>query len=292
MPSLRIELLGLPLDALTFDETVQTIVERVRRGEPTLQVSMNAAKYVRAAEDPLLRAFIRRAHLVSPDGAGPLWAARRFGLRVPERVPGVDLMMALLPEAARHGWPVFLLGARPEVVERAAAEAARRWPGLQVAGTHHGYFRPDEEGAVVERVRASGATMLFVALGSPRQERFLERWFAKTGVLYAQGVGGGFDVLAGMARRAPRWIQQAGLEGVYRMMLEPRKRWRRVVVDNARFVAMVLRAARRRGAGSQRPGGSGPAGPAGSSGSAGAAGSSGSSRSAGHPTSAARPPGR
>ena len=258
---LRIELLGLPLDALTLDETVRVIVDRVERGEPTLQVSMNAAKYVRAVEDPLLRRFIRRATIVSPDGAGPLWAARRFGLRVPERVPGVDLMMALLPEAARHGWPVFFLGARPEVVERAAAAAVGRWPGLQVAGTHHGYFGPDQEAAVVERVRASGARLLFVAMGSPRQERFLDRWFDKTGVVYAQGVGGGFDVLAGTARRAPRWIQQAGLEGVYRMMLEPRKRWRRVVVDNARFVALVLRAARTaRAAGSQgrRPAGAPP----------------------------------
>ncbi|QIA28178.1 WecB/TagA/CpsF family glycosyltransferase [Thermaerobacter sp. PB12/4term] len=254
VPSLRIELLGLPLDALTFDETVRLIVDRIARGEPTMQVSLNAAKYVRAAEDPLLRGFIRRAHVVSPDGAGPLWAARRLGLEVPERVPGVDLMLALLPEAARHGWPVFLLGARPEVVERAAAEATRRWPGLQVAGTHHGYFRADEEAAVVEQVRQSGARLLFVALGSPRQERFLDRWFAKTGVTYAQGVGGGFDVLAGFARRAPEWIQRAGLEGVYRMILEPRKRWRRVVVDNARFIALVLRAARRRRGGETRPG--------------------------------------
>ncbi len=123
-----------------------------------------------------------------------------------------------------------------------------------MAGTHHGYFRADEEAAVVEQVRQSGARLLFVALGSPRQERFLDRWFAKTGVTYAQGVGGGFDVLAGVARRAPEWIQRAGLEGVYRMMLEPRKRWRRVVVDNARFIALVLRAVRRHGGGGTRPG--------------------------------------
>jgi len=167
---LRIELLGLPLDALTFDDTVRLIVQRVERGEPTLQVSMNAAKYVRAAENPALRDFIRRAHVVSPDGAGAILAARRRGLHVPERVPGVDLMLALLPAAALRGWPVFLLGARPEVVERAAAEARRRWPGLEVAGHHHGYFRPEEEEGVVERVRASGARMLFVAMGTPRQE--------------------------------------------------------------------------------------------------------------------------
>ena len=236
--------MGLPLDALTFRETVQAIVDRIQRGEPTLQVSMNAAKYVRAAEDPLLRSFIRRADIVSPDGAGPVWAARRLGLSVPERVPGVDLMLALLPEAARRGWPVFLLGARPQVVERAAAEARRRWPGLVIAGYHHGYFRPDEEAGIVDQIRASGARLLFVALGTPRQERFLERWFQRTGVLYAQGVGGGFDVLAGVARRAPGWIQRSGLEGVYRMLLEPRKRWRRVIVDNARFVALVWRSAR------------------------------------------------
>lgn len=240
--TLRIELLGLPMDAMTFDETVRTIIGRIERGEPTLQVSMNAAKYVRAAEDPALRSFIRRAHIVSPDGAGPLLAARRFGLRVPERVPGVDLMLALLPAAAARGWPVFLLGARPEVVERAAAESRRRWPGLVIAGYHHGYFRAEQEAEVVDAIRASGAKLLFVALGTPRQERFLDRWFARTGVTYGQGVGGGFDVLAGVARRAPEWVQRAGLEGVYRLLLEPRKRWRRVIVDNARFLAMVWRA--------------------------------------------------
>ncbi|QBS37563.1 glycosyltransferase [Thermaerobacter sp. FW80] len=239
---MRIELLGLPLDALTFDETVRRIVRRVERGEPTVQVSMNAAKYVRAAENPALRSFIQRADIVSPDGAGPLLAARRLGLPVPERVPGVDLMMALLAVAATRGWTVFLLGARPEVVERAVTQARRRWPGLAVAGYHHGYFREgEEESAVVERVRASGARMLFVALGTPRQELFLDRWFAHLGVTYAQGVGGGFDVLAGVARRAPTWVQRAGLEGVYRLLLEPRKRWRRVIVDNARFLAMVWR---------------------------------------------------
>ena len=213
---------------------------------------MNAAKYVRAMQDPLLRGFIRRADVVSPDGAGPLWAARRLGLTVPERVPGVDLMLALLPAAARRGWPVFLLGARPKVVEQAAAEARRRWPDLVIAGTHHGYFGADQEPKVVESIRCSGARLLFVALGTPRQERFLERWFAKTGVVYAQGVGGGFDVLAGVARRAPTWVQRAGLEGVYRMLLEPRKRWRRVIVDNARFVVLVLREVQARRHGRRR----------------------------------------
>ena len=240
--ALRIELLGLPLDALTFDDTVRLIVRRVERGEPTVQVSMNAAKYVRAAEDPALRSFIQRADIVSPDGAGPLLAARRFGLHVPERVPGVDLMLALLPVAATRGWSVFLLGARPEVVARAAAVARRRWLGLEIAGYHHGYFRREEEEEIAGRVRASGARMLFVAMGTPRQELFLDRWFPRLGVTYAQGVGGGFDVVAGVARRAPAWVQRAGLEGVYRLVLEPRKRWRRVIVDNARFVAMVWRA--------------------------------------------------
>lgn len=239
--ALRIELLGLPLDVLTLPETVSTIARRIEQGERTLQVSLNAAKYVRAAHDPVLAGFIRRAHIVTADGAGVLLAARRFGLKVPERVPGVDLMMALLPVAAQRGWPVFFLGARPQVLSRAVQAARRRWPGLVVAGSRDGYFRPEEEAAVAEDIRRSGARLLFVAMGTPRQERFLERWFDRTGCVYGQGVGGGFDVLAGVVRRAPGWVQRAGLEGVYRLLLEPRKRWRRVVVDNLRFLVLVLR---------------------------------------------------
>ena len=226
---------------LTLSEAMDTVARRVERGEPTLQVSLNAAKYVRAAHDPVLARFIRRAHLVNADGAGVLLAARRFGLPVPERIPGVDLMMALLPVAARRGWPVFFLGAKPQVLSRAVQVAQERWPGLVVAGWRDGYFRPEEEAAVADQIRQSGARLLFVAMGTPRQERFLERWFDRTGCLYGQGVGGGFDVLAGVVQRAPRWVQRAGLEGFYRLLLEPRKRWRRVVVDNLRFLVMVAR---------------------------------------------------
>lgn len=237
----RICLLGLPLDLVTLDEAVRIVVERIERGQCTFQVSLNAAKYVRAEEDPRLRDVIRRADLVCADGMGPVIAARLAGHPVPERVPGIDLMYELLAVADRRQWPVYLLGTRPHVIERAVAAARRTWPGLPIAGYHHGYFSPDDELRIVEAIRASGARLLFVATGSPRQELFLGRWFPELTVLYAMGVGGSFDILAGIGRRAPRWVQNAGLEGFYRMLREPRRRWRRVLMDNSRFLWLVLK---------------------------------------------------
>lgn len=237
----RICLLGLPLDLVTLEEAVGIIVARIEQGQRTLQVSLNAAKYVRAEEDPRLRAVIWRADLVCADGMGPVIAARLAGYPVPERVPGIDLMYALLGVAARRRWPVYLLGTRPEVIERAVTTATRTWQGLDIAGYHHGYFSRDDEPRVIDAIRASGARLLFVATGSPRQELFLGRWFPELPIAYAMGVGGGLDVLAGVGRRAPRWVQDAGLEGVYRMLLEPRRRWRRVLIDNSRFLWLLLR---------------------------------------------------
>ncbi|MDR7386279.1 MAG: WecB/TagA/CpsF family glycosyltransferase, partial [Armatimonadota bacterium] len=173
-------------------------------------------------------------------------ASRRLGRPLPERVPGVELMEALCERAARQGWPIFLLGGLPGVAEQAAAELRRRWPGLPVAGTHHGYFQV--EGAVVEAVARSGAALLFCGLGSPRQELWLSRHLDRLGVRVAMGVGGSLDVLAGRSARAPAWLRRVHLEWLYRLLREPR-RWRRQLAL-PHFAWLVLRSAsRREGAG-------------------------------------------
>jgi N-acetylglucosaminyldiphosphoundecaprenol N-acetyl-beta-D-mannosaminyltransferase len=156
-------------------------------------------------------------------------------------VAGIDLMERLLAVAEAEGWPVYFLGAKDDVLADFEAEARRRLPRLVVASRRNGYFRPDEEPAVAETVRASGARLLLVAISSPLKERFLARQLHRMGPLLAMGVGGSFDVWAGRASRAPLWMQRSGLEWFYRFVQEPRRMWRRYLVGNARFGWMVLR---------------------------------------------------
>jgi N-acetylglucosaminyldiphosphoundecaprenol N-acetyl-beta-D-mannosaminyltransferase len=192
--------------------------------------------------DPLGEATVRmreRAGVpeVVADGIGVVWASRRVGCPLPERVPGIELMEALCARAEAEGWAVFLLGGLPGVAEQAALALSRRWPRLRVAGTHHGYF--SEDGPVVEQVARSGAQVLFCGLGSPRQELWLARNLARLGVQLAMGVGGSLDVLAGRTPRAPLWLRRLHLEWLYRLLREPR-RWRRQLAL-PRFAWLVLR---------------------------------------------------
>ena len=171
---------------------------------------------------------------------GVVWGGRLLGLEIAERVAGIDLFTELLALAETRGEPVFFLGAKPDVVERAVDRIRARHRALDIAGWHHGYFWDDEE-QIVQMVRDSGATMLFVAITSPKKEQFINRWRAELGVKFAMGVGGTFDVVAGVTTRAPRWMQGAGLEWFYRLAQEPRRMWRRYLDTNLRFAILLLR---------------------------------------------------
>lgn len=243
-----VELFGVPVDALTVQQTVDAVRRMVACGLPHQHVCLNAAKVVEISSSPELAGVVSRCDLVSVDGQAVVWAARVLGSPVPERVAGVDLFDRLLGEAAATGLPVYLLGAREEVVRRTAEIAVQRHPGLVVAGSRSGYWTPEHEPEVVADVAASGAAMLFVALPSPRKEHFMERWGPELGVPFRMGVGGSFDVVAGVTRRAPRWMQRAGLEWCYRLLQEPRRMFRRYLVGNTAFVRLTLAARRRQAA--------------------------------------------
>jgi N-acetylglucosaminyldiphosphoundecaprenol N-acetyl-beta-D-mannosaminyltransferase len=232
----RVDLLGVPVDLLTLDETVGTAVAAMRSGQPITHVALNAAKFVKMRSDPELRRDVVSADVVGIDGMGILIALRLFGSRAPERVPGVDLMFALLQACAERGYRPFILGARRDALDRAMAVAKQRWPGLEFAGTRDGYFRREEETEVVEAIRASKADCLFVAMPTPRKERFLHEHRGSLDVPFIMGVGGSVDVLAGAVSRAPVWMQQAGLEWLHRLLQEPRKMaWRYISTNSAFF---------------------------------------------------------
>jgi N-acetylglucosaminyldiphosphoundecaprenol N-acetyl-beta-D-mannosaminyltransferase len=224
-----------------MDETVERCRELILSGRQAQHVVLNGGKCVLLADEPDLRAIVAGCDVINADGQSVVWAARWLGVPVPERVAGIDLMERLLAVAEAEGWPVYFLGAKDDVLADFEAEARRRLPRLVVAGRRNGYFRPDEEPAVAETVRASGARLLLVAISSPLKERFLARQLHRMGPLLAMGVGGSFDVWAGRASRAPLWMQRSGLEWFYRFVQEPRRMWRRYLVGNARFGWMVLR---------------------------------------------------
>jgi N-acetylglucosaminyldiphosphoundecaprenol N-acetyl-beta-D-mannosaminyltransferase len=237
----RKTLLGLPLDSLTQRSLIAAIEEAVATGSTVYHASLNAAKVVTAEKDDRLRAALWRFDFVSADGQSVVWAARMLKRRVPERLTGIDLMEALAARSASEGWRVYLLGAKQEILELAISELKDQHPSLSIAGSHHGYFSHEEEESIVSDVRNSGADILFVALASPEKELFLDRHRQKLGVAFAMGVGGAFDVVAGVRRRAPKAVQRVGLEWAFRLAQEPRRLGRRYLTTNRRFLALVVR---------------------------------------------------
>jgi N-acetylglucosaminyldiphosphoundecaprenol N-acetyl-beta-D-mannosaminyltransferase len=235
----RVELFGVPVDALTFEETVERIRTWVEVGEPRQHVVVNAAKVVALARDPALADVIRNCHMVSPDGMSVVWASRLLGRPLPERVNGTDLMERLVAAAADTGRSVFFLGARPDVVERTVEVFRARHPALKVAGYRDGYWSDDD--LVVKGIRSAGPDYLFVGIPSPRKEFWISSRLAELGVPFVMGVGGSFDVIAGRYRRAPRWACANGLEWVWRVWQEPRRMWKRYLFGNAWFCALVAR---------------------------------------------------
>jgi N-acetylglucosaminyldiphosphoundecaprenol N-acetyl-beta-D-mannosaminyltransferase len=237
----RIKLFTCPVDVATMSETVEWIISRVERNQFTQHVVVNVAKLVHMQTDEELADSIRACDIVNIDGMGVVWGARLLGFDIPERVAGVDLFERLLQIAAQRDLPVFLLGATDAVVTRAAEVVSTRYPALQIAGKHHGYFWENERD-VVEIIRDSGARLLFVAITSPKKENFINHWKDRLGVDFVMGVGGTFDVVAGKVRRAPPWMQRNGLEWAYRVGQEPRRMWKRYFKTNSIFALMLLRA--------------------------------------------------
>ncbi|MBR9827615.1 MAG: WecB/TagA/CpsF family glycosyltransferase [Oceanospirillales bacterium] len=237
----RLEIMNCPMDVASMGDTVQLIDDAVAKNRFTQHVVVNVAKIVNMQSDPQLDASVRECDIINIDGMGVVLGARMLGHDVPERVAGVDLFHGLLAMSARKGYSVFLLGAQDEVVGETARRVQQLYPGLKLAGYHHGYFWDDEE-AMVNKVRESGAQLLFVAITSPKKENFINRWREQLGVTFVMGVGGTFDVVAGKVKRAPLWMQKWGLEWFYRVIQEPRRMWKRYLVTNSKFAWMLAKA--------------------------------------------------
>lgn len=237
---MRTNLLGLPVDILTESETIAAAVRAMRAGVRCQHVALNVAKLVKARRDFELDRDIRDSDIIGIDGMGIAWALRLLGERQATRVAGIDLFENLIGVCAREGFRPFLLGASPSVVDDAARELQRRHPALVIAGSHHGYFSLEEEAAVCGRIAASGAHCLFVAMPTPRKERFMLRNREQLGVPFVMGIGGTLDVVAGKVRRAPRLVRTLGFEWFYRLAQEPRRLATRYLSTNAVFALLMV----------------------------------------------------
>lgn len=234
--------LGVPVHLLTMEQTLTRVEAVMREKRRMLHVALNVAKFVKLHRDEELRADVFGADLVGVDGAGIILGARLFGIRVPERVAGVDLMHNILALCAEKGYRPYLLGARPDVLETALAKLKQRHPSIAIAGSHHGYFKPAEEADVVAHIRAVQPDCLFVGMPTPRKERFMAAHRAALDVPFVMGVGGGIDILAGHVRRAPTIWQRNGMEWLYRILQEPRRMWWRYLSTNVLYAGLLAKA--------------------------------------------------
>lgn len=235
----RIQILNCCIDNYDMDQTISSIEEYILDRKLCQHVVVNAAKLVEMKSDLKLRDIINSCDIVNADGMPVVWASRILGKPLPCRVAGVDLFQELIGVCAAKGYRPFFFGAREEVVVKVVEEFRRKHPRLEVAGYRNGYYSPDEEQAIAEQIRDSHADMLFVGFSSPMKEKFLNKWMPTMQVPFCMGVGGSFDIVAGRTKRAPLWMQNAGLEWFYRVLQEPKRMWKRYATTNPVFIWMV-----------------------------------------------------
>jgi N-acetylglucosaminyldiphosphoundecaprenol N-acetyl-beta-D-mannosaminyltransferase len=234
------------VDAVTFGGALAAIGDLVRRGAGGAVFTPNVDHIVTAEQDAAFREAYEAADLSIADGKYVVWASRWLGTPIPEKVSGSDLIEPLLREAGRDGWRVFMLGGAPGVAE-AAAEWSRRECGANVVGTASPFIRLDgspgdlEQG--VDEVVSCRPDLLLVAMGAPKQERWIHHNRARLGSAVALGIGASLDFVIGRVKRAPAWVSNAGLEWVYRLAREPRRLSRRYLVKDPRFLAVLARTA-------------------------------------------------
>ncbi|MCD6201357.1 MAG: WecB/TagA/CpsF family glycosyltransferase [Bacteroidales bacterium] len=239
---MKIDFLGIPVDALTMQDTVKVIDEAIQKGKHINHVVINAGKVVSMQKDKPLFDSVVSCDIINADGQSIVWAARILGKRLPERVAGIDLMEKLLKLAHEKEYGCFFFGAKKEVVKKVSEIVSEQYDPDIVAGYRNGYYIKEEEPVIAKEIADSGAQILFVAITSPQKEKFLHKYRdVLKNINFTMGVGGSFDVIAGVTNRAPSWMQKMGLEWFYRFLQEPLRMWRRYLLGNILFLWIVLK---------------------------------------------------
>lgn len=224
----RLKILGIPVNSMNMAETLETVNQSLLKKETLRIMTANAEMIMQAQENPDLKKCLINSSLVVADGAGVVWAAKELGSEISERVAGVDLAYQIIKLSAEKGFRIFFFGAGPGIAEIAAKNLRKQFPDLHIVGIRDGFFKESEEAGIIQEINQSRAEILFVALGSPKQELWLEKYKDQLQPYIRMGVGGTFDVMANQVSRAPMWIQKNSLEWLYRGLAQP-TRWRRLL---------------------------------------------------------------
>jgi len=237
--NVRVDILGVKIDRESMQQTVTKIQDAIEKHQDIQVITANPELIYATGKDARLKQLINSAQIVTPDGVGVVWAAKRLGYPVAERVTGIDLVEALFPVAAEKGWRVFLLGSKPGVAELAAQKVEEKFPGF-IWQAEDGYFSREEEPTLLEKIRNFKPDLLLIGLGAPRQEFWMFSHLNLATV--SMGVGGSFDALAGLNKRAPKWIQNLRIEWLYRLVKQPQRFKRQLVLP--RFAWAVIRSSK------------------------------------------------
>lgn len=237
----RINIFNLPIDCITMQETLSQIEYAIDNKKPIHHVVLNASKIVNAQHDLELKRSIIDCDIINADGQAVVWASRILNKPLPERVAGIDLMEQLVLLSSSKNYKIFFLGAKEEIVKKVIEKYTLLYGSKVIAGYRNGYYEEEEEGRIAEQISILKPDILFVAISSPKKEIFLNKYKDLIQVPFIMGVGGSFDVVSGLVKRAPIWMQKYGLEWLYRFYQEPRRMWRRYLIGNTQFIFLILK---------------------------------------------------
>ena len=226
--STRYKIMNTYVNVVSMDETIRRVEKIIEKGKPTQHVVINASKVNLMEDDPELRRIVNSCPLINADGASIVWAAKKLGVPLKERVTGCDLFQELVKVASEKGYKIYLFGAKEEVVTKVKAIYEEQYPGIQIVGYRNGYFTEADEPEIVKNMAESGADMMFVAFSSPKKEYWVNKYLEQLNIPFVMGVGGSFDIVAGVTERAPKWFQAHGLEWLY-------------IIGNAKFVGLTYK---------------------------------------------------
>lgn len=217
----KVKILGVGVDAVTMAQAVEKIESLINEKKISIVATANAEMLMQATEDEELKKILNSSELVVADGAGTVWAAHHLGKDMPERVAGCDLVQELMKIAPKKSWKIFLFGAAPGVAEKVKSKVEKLYPGIKIVGVRDGFFSADDEPEIISQIKKAQPDILLAALGVPKQEKWVFKHKDELNVPVSIGVGGTFDVIAGIMKRAPLWMQKAKLEWLFRVMKQP-----------------------------------------------------------------------
>jgi len=236
-----VNIFDVPVARFTMNETLNYIWDSIDKKEEIQHVVVNAGKIVAMQNDKELKHSVLDADLINADGQAVVWASKVLCQPLPERVAGIDLMLNLVKMAHHKGLKCYFLGASESVVNKVVDTFSSQYSPNVIGGYRNGFFDIDEEKEIAENIAKSGAQILFVAISSPKKELFVNKYKAIMKVPFVMGVGGSFDVVAGITKRAPLWMQRVGLEWFYRFVQEPQRMWKRYLIGNSKFIWLVVK---------------------------------------------------